>query len=429
MTIGERIAQLRKEKNLSQEALGQELNVSRQAISKWESDASLPEVEKLVAMSRLFGVPVGWILGVEEAAEAPPEDGELSEKQLQMVEEIVSRYLAALPEAPTQPQKISRGRKALYGLLGAAVVLFCAVLGYRWTNQVGSLENRYQNLQNQVDGLGSDVSTQLWDMTNRMEEILESQNDLVAAWDSRIQGMDLAGGTITFALSATPKSYVEGMTGEFYLDSGEELVTAAAEYDGVSFTASVTCPLTDEITQTAVFYTGDRKETQLLQTVTDQLRWSKILVYGPVWTGWFTPQSGENDLSEIDANLYLDIQNIDPQYNVLPEELYAGVFLNGEPAAWMERQPRDPGAGEHLNGDIYTDNDFAFPEGTTLSLKEGDQLDFVFLVRDNYGRVYGGVQESHVVDSPEETGDSAQATEIVSDPDWLEAFCREMEGK
>ena len=58
MTIGQRIAELRRQNNLSQEALGEALGVTRQSISKWESDGALPEIEKLVAMSRLFGVSV-----------------------------------------------------------------------------------------------------------------------------------------------------------------------------------------------------------------------------------------------------------------------------------------------------------------------------------------------------------------------------------
>ena len=70
MTIGQRIAQKRKELGLSQEALGEQLNVSRQSIYKWESDAALPEIDKLIALSRLFGVSVGWLLGVEE--DTPP---------------------------------------------------------------------------------------------------------------------------------------------------------------------------------------------------------------------------------------------------------------------------------------------------------------------------------------------------------------------
>lgn len=68
MTIGQRIAQLRKERGMSQEELGEAMGVSRQAISKWESDAALPEVEKLIALSRLFSIPVGQLLGVEEPA-------------------------------------------------------------------------------------------------------------------------------------------------------------------------------------------------------------------------------------------------------------------------------------------------------------------------------------------------------------------------
>ena len=59
MTIGQRIAQRRKALGLSQEQLGAQLGVSRQAIYKWESDAALPEIEKLVTLSRRFSVSVG----------------------------------------------------------------------------------------------------------------------------------------------------------------------------------------------------------------------------------------------------------------------------------------------------------------------------------------------------------------------------------
>ena len=85
MTVGQRIAQKRKELGLSQEGLGDKLGVSRQAIYKWESDASLPEVEKLVALSRIFSVPVGWLLGEEEhpAGQTDAQPTELTEAQMQ----------------------------------------------------------------------------------------------------------------------------------------------------------------------------------------------------------------------------------------------------------------------------------------------------------------------------------------------------------
>lgn len=47
---------------------GAQLGVSRQAIYKWESDAALPEIEKLVTLSRRFSVSVGWLLGEETDA-------------------------------------------------------------------------------------------------------------------------------------------------------------------------------------------------------------------------------------------------------------------------------------------------------------------------------------------------------------------------
>ena len=52
-TTGQRIAAKRKELGLSQEALGEKLGVSRQSIYKWESDTSLPEIEKLISLSRV----------------------------------------------------------------------------------------------------------------------------------------------------------------------------------------------------------------------------------------------------------------------------------------------------------------------------------------------------------------------------------------
>lgn len=70
MTLGQRIQEQRKSLNLSQEALGEAMGVSRQAISKWESDLTIPEIDKLIALSKLFDMPVGQLLGVEERAPA-----------------------------------------------------------------------------------------------------------------------------------------------------------------------------------------------------------------------------------------------------------------------------------------------------------------------------------------------------------------------
>lgn len=73
MTLGERIQQLRKSVGLSQEQLADAAGVSRQAISKWETDQSTPEIEKLLALSKVFSVSTDELLGNDTAAgaEAP----------------------------------------------------------------------------------------------------------------------------------------------------------------------------------------------------------------------------------------------------------------------------------------------------------------------------------------------------------------------
>ena len=69
MTIGKRIAQLRKEKGLTQEELSQMMEVSAQAVSKWENDQTCPDIASLPKLAKILGVTVDELLsGKEENA-------------------------------------------------------------------------------------------------------------------------------------------------------------------------------------------------------------------------------------------------------------------------------------------------------------------------------------------------------------------------
>lgn len=68
MSLGTTISRLRAEKNLSQGELADILGVSRQSVSKWETDASVPELDKLVKLSRLFGVTLDQLVTDEKPA-------------------------------------------------------------------------------------------------------------------------------------------------------------------------------------------------------------------------------------------------------------------------------------------------------------------------------------------------------------------------
>ena len=70
MTLGENIVRLRTEKNWSQGDIADALDISRQSVSKWETDASVPELEKLLKLSELFGVTLDELVRGEDAPKA-----------------------------------------------------------------------------------------------------------------------------------------------------------------------------------------------------------------------------------------------------------------------------------------------------------------------------------------------------------------------
>lgn len=72
MTFTERLHQLRRQRGLSQEDLAGELGVTRQAVQKWESGASRPDMDNLVALSRYFNVTLDYLITGESSISAEP---------------------------------------------------------------------------------------------------------------------------------------------------------------------------------------------------------------------------------------------------------------------------------------------------------------------------------------------------------------------
>jgi len=66
MELGEKIKKLRRSKNLTQEELGEKLNISRVAISKWETGRGYPNIDSLLLLAKIFDVSVDSLLSTEE---------------------------------------------------------------------------------------------------------------------------------------------------------------------------------------------------------------------------------------------------------------------------------------------------------------------------------------------------------------------------
>ena len=98
MLLGERLYELRTKNNMSQGALAERLDVSRQTVSKWENNLSVPETEKILQHSEIFSVSTDYILKGEEREEkAEPVyvyvEKEADSSSLESKEKITRKYV------------------------------------------------------------------------------------------------------------------------------------------------------------------------------------------------------------------------------------------------------------------------------------------------------------------------------------------------
>ena len=133
MNISEKILKLRKEKGLSQEAFAEKLGVSRQSVSKWESSGALPDIDKIIAMSELFGVSTDYLLKDEMTEPAvqeepvqyePVTDEEIAEDEPVVYEEEI---IEEKPEPKPVKKKKKIGRKIIAIVL--VILITAAAIG------------------------------------------------------------------------------------------------------------------------------------------------------------------------------------------------------------------------------------------------------------------------------------------------------------
>lgn len=374
MSIGQRIAQKRKEQGLSQETLGEQMGVSRQAIYKWESDAALPEIEKLVALAKLFSVSVGWLLGVEE--EKAPEQADqnvMNQEQLDMVEQIVRRYIEAKPEP--------KPRRKWPWVLAACVLVVVLI---QLLSRIDQLSSQYNNLQNSVSNVNSSVNSQINGIASRVEAILKAQNQMVAEYETVLANTDYRNGTVTISMEAVPKTYIQGMGAVFIVDYGD----GQQEFESIlldthHFSAEAQVPLTDSITVSVVFISQDgTRQTQVLDSYTGMLTdsYPELMISG--YDLMFAEvKDGRYTLKDWYVSVYKDnAWKGDAQIT----EYRMGVFRNQKLIGWGD--PCEKPA--NFTGDYTNEQFFKMPDLKLEDLKEGETIEVAALVTDSYGRQY-----------------------------------------
>ena len=359
---------------------------------------------------------MGWLLGVEEApSPAEPPSGELTEAQLQMVQEIVDRYLAA------QPKQAPLKRRKLVRLCGAAAVLALVVALFNLFSKLDRVTQDYNNLRCSVDNVSNSVNSQINSITYRVENILKSQNSLTAEYSTELASTDLGANTATFDIRVVPKTYVDGMTALFVARSEEETVELPVEPgEDHAFSGEITCPLTDDISLTVVLVTGDKRETQWLED------------YGYLYSGsfpdlslnsqlWFDMVHRKDNLLPASQSPEIQVENYGEGGGYRPwgwrpeppATVQVGLFQDQKLVMWYEEREEEI----NINGVPTTVPAWFRPR--EVELDPNSVYSEVLLYTDAYGRqrVYGS--EAIAYDAGEGRWSSSPVHDYGEDPaDW-----------
>ena len=405
MNLAERIYTLRTERGLSQLELAEALDVSRQSISKWETGAAVPELDKLLAMSRFFGLTVGALLGVEEGTESAPDgeadNGELTPQQIKMVQEIVDRYLAALPE--NAPRKPKRWVKVL--AVAAAIGLVLGVRSMRtMSRQIDSLSNQTGNLYYHLDNLNSSI----YSISERVAQALKEQNGLTVDYDAQVTQADIPGGTVKISFRAMPRTYEEGLQAWLEVENnGEKEAFGPYAPQEQTFSGEITTALTDDIKVYIVFENDGVRQTQLLRSF-DYLHRATVpdvmVIFSPVLGNARFDKDKKVILEDRDPTLVemigagVSIVDDGQQSVIRPARMtkaQLGLFRNHHLVAWaQERESMDESpSAKHYH--------YQLPE-THVACAPGDELVYAALITDEYGREFL-TQSAPVVMQPDGT--------------------------
>ena len=353
MTTGEKIAALRRDHKLSQEALGEKLGLSRQAVSKWEADQAVPTMDNLMELSRLFGVPVDTLLRPDAPfPAAPAEENSID-----------------APAAPETPHKgVSLSRRKILAIGGAALLCVSLALNAVCLYQIAQLKGEVQALRVQARNVntvyypGTDADT---------GDFAESSEHMTLDPENTEQLI------VTF--SAVPRVASDGETAKFLLRGGEQSWECEAEGDaGGGYRGSLTIPMVDEYSVYLVL--TDRNggtRNLLIASESDIGNRFSIDVHAYWSSGGPTFSFGKNTFTGT-LSTYVDV------HDALEDTSFTGRIILYQNGKEIAEQPLE----YRISDGEYSPN--IYDTEVRLGTFEGRMSDFSIKVEitDAYGRVF-----------------------------------------
>ena len=267
MELYEKLYELRRASGMSQEELAEKLGVSRQAVSKWESGATQPELSKLIELSKLYSVSVDELLSLEHA-----------KLEQDAAESPVQSNAEKAPAEKLSFRDFCIQHKKIVG--GAAVALAALIaVGAHYNNRINTLSMQVNDLRSQLYSVQSNLSNQIDGISNNVSDILTRESSLISQYNYEITNVDLKRQECTIAFSLLPKTISEGTTviigvtdhgNSSPLDSYRPGYSADLTQDGFGYLhGSVTVPLSDELGVGVNFKHDGETQSEELDTIYD----------------------------------------------------------------------------------------------------------------------------------------------------------------
>lgn len=353
MTTGEKIAALRRDHKLSQEALGEKLGLSRQAVSKWEADQAVPTMDNLMELSRLFGVPVDTLLRPDAPFPAPPAEENSTDA----------------PAAPETPHKgVSFSRRKILAIGGAALLCVSLALNAVCLYQIAQLKGEVQALRVQAGNVntvyypGTDADT---------GDFAESSEHMTLDPENTEQLI------VTF--SAVPRVASDGETAKFLLRGGEQSWECEAEGDaGGGYRGSLTIPMVDEYSVYLVLTDQNGGTRNLLIASESDIENRFSIDVQAYWSsGGPTFSFGKNTFTGT-LSTYVDV------HDALEDNSFTGRIILYQNGKEIAEQPLE----YRISDGEYSPN--TYDTEVRLGSFDGRMSDFSIKVEitDAYGRVF-----------------------------------------
>ena len=212
MTIGEKIAKLRKQAGLSQEAFSEKLGISRQAVSKWENGTAQPTNENLAQIARLFDVTISSLLDDEDINMGSASQYSTSNEEF--VENI----------AETKEIKIHTKALKISSVCQSAAIIILSIATIAQGVTIGSLKNDLEYLTGKQKGDYSTLQSQISSLENRMyyNSYPISTNDDFTDYHYSILVYDIESNIATLHFSVVPKDYTRDTQAKIVIKGREK---------------------------------------------------------------------------------------------------------------------------------------------------------------------------------------------------------------